>query len=136
MPSEGLLAKTSAVKMAVSTVFTIAIMNPLGENLEEDCLIPRESPFGAGREAPAPFFCLKSSNTSGILPGPARPPIIIRNERCTMNSRHDVMILGTGEAGIYAAYELSPLKCPGARVLVLDQGRTSTTAAAPSSPAR
>ena len=32
-----------------------------------------------------------------------------------MNSRYDVMILGTGEAGIYAAYELS-LKCPGARV--------------------
>ena len=38
-----------------------------------------------------------------------------------MNSRYDVMILGTGEAGIYAAYELS-LKCPGARVLVVDQG--------------
>lgn len=33
-----------------------------------------------------------------------------------MNSRYDVMILGTGEAGIYAAYELS-LKWPRARVL-------------------
>ena len=34
-----------------------------------------------------------------------------------MNTNFDVMILGTGEAGIYAAYELA-LKCPGARVLV------------------
>lgn len=38
-----------------------------------------------------------------------------------MNTNYDVMILGTGEAGIYAAYELS-LKCPSARVLVVDQG--------------
>ncbi len=38
-----------------------------------------------------------------------------------MNDRYDVMILGTGEAGIFAAYELA-LKCPGARVLVVDQG--------------
>ncbi len=35
--------------------------------------------------------------------------------------QYDVMILGTGEAGIFAAYELA-LKAPGARVLVLDQG--------------
>jgi hypothetical protein len=33
----------------------------------------------------------------------------------------DVMILGTGEAGIFAAYELA-LRCPQAKVLVVDQG--------------
>ena len=38
-----------------------------------------------------------------------------------MDNRYDVMILGTGEAGIYAAYELA-LKCPSAKVLVVDQG--------------
>ena len=38
-----------------------------------------------------------------------------------MNNRYDVMILGTGEAGIFAAYELSR-KCPNARVLVVEQG--------------
>ena len=38
-----------------------------------------------------------------------------------MNTNFDVMILGTGEAGIYAAYELA-LKCPAAKVLVVDQG--------------
>lgn len=38
-----------------------------------------------------------------------------------MSKMFDVMVLGTGEAGIYAAYELA-LKCPGARVLVVDQG--------------
>ena len=38
-----------------------------------------------------------------------------------MTTNYDVMILGTGEAGIYAAYELA-LKCPSARVLVVDQG--------------
>ena len=38
-----------------------------------------------------------------------------------MNNRYDVMILGTGEAGIFAAYELSR-KCPGAKVLVVEQG--------------
>ena len=37
-----------------------------------------------------------------------------------MNTNFDVMILGTGEAGIYAAYELA-LKCPSAKVLVVDQ---------------
>ena len=36
-------------------------------------------------------------------------------------NNYDVMILGTGEAGIYAAYELA-LKCPTAKVLVVDQG--------------
>ena len=38
-----------------------------------------------------------------------------------MNNRYDVMILGTGEAGIFAAYELNR-KCPGAKVLVVEQG--------------
>ena len=38
-----------------------------------------------------------------------------------MSNRYDVMILGTGEAGIFAAYELA-LKAEGARVLVVDQG--------------
>ena len=38
-----------------------------------------------------------------------------------MNTNYDVMILGTGEAGIYAAYELA-LKCPSAKVLVVDKG--------------
>ena len=38
-----------------------------------------------------------------------------------MNTNYDVMVLGTGEAGIYAAYELA-LKCPSARVLVVDKG--------------
>ncbi len=38
-----------------------------------------------------------------------------------MNTHYDVMILGTGEAGIYAAYELA-LKAPSAKVLVVDQG--------------
>ena len=38
-----------------------------------------------------------------------------------MNANYDVMILGTGEAGIYAAYELA-LSCPSARVLVVDKG--------------
>ena len=38
-----------------------------------------------------------------------------------MNTNYDVMILGTGEAGIYAAYELA-LNCPSARVLVVDKG--------------
>ena len=38
-----------------------------------------------------------------------------------MNTRYDVIILGTGEAGLFAAYELAQT-CPQARVLVLDQG--------------
>ena len=38
-----------------------------------------------------------------------------------MTDRYDVIILGTGEAGIFAAYELAE-KRPEARVLVLDQG--------------
>ena len=38
-----------------------------------------------------------------------------------INSHYDVMILGTGEAGIFAAYELSLLS-PSAKVLVVDQG--------------
>lgn len=37
------------------------------------------------------------------------------------HATYDVMILGTGEAGIFAAYELA-LLCPSARVLVVDQG--------------
>ena len=39
-----------------------------------------------------------------------------------MSNCYDVMILGTGEAGIFAAYELTR-KCPGARVLVVEQGQ-------------
>ena len=38
-----------------------------------------------------------------------------------MTNRYDVMVLGTGEAGIFAAYELA-LRCPEAKVLVVDQG--------------
>ena len=38
-----------------------------------------------------------------------------------MTDRYDVIILGTGEAGIFAAYEMAE-QCPDARVLVLDQG--------------
>ena len=38
-----------------------------------------------------------------------------------MSHTFDIMILGTGEAGIFAAYELG-CKCPNARVLVVDQG--------------
>jgi len=38
-----------------------------------------------------------------------------------MTNRYDIMVLGTGEAGIFAAYELT-LHCPGAKVLVVDQG--------------
>ena len=38
-----------------------------------------------------------------------------------MTDRYDVIILGTGEAGIFAAYEMAE-QCPKARVLVLDQG--------------
>lgn len=38
-----------------------------------------------------------------------------------MSNRYDVIILGTGEAGIFAAYEMAE-KCPEASVLVLDQG--------------
>jgi len=38
-----------------------------------------------------------------------------------MNHNFDVIILGTGEAGTFAAYELAE-KCPQAKVLVLDQG--------------
>ena len=37
-----------------------------------------------------------------------------------MTNRYDVMVLGTGEAGIFAAYELA-LRCPEAKVLVVDQ---------------
>ena len=39
-----------------------------------------------------------------------------------MNSNYDVIILGCGEAGIFAAYELSKLQ-PGLAVLALDQGQ-------------
>ncbi len=38
-----------------------------------------------------------------------------------MTEHYDVMILGTGEAGIFAACELAD-KCPGAKVLVVDKG--------------
>ena len=39
-----------------------------------------------------------------------------------MTSRYDVVILGCGEAGIFAAYELTRLR-PDLKVLALDQGR-------------
>ena len=38
-----------------------------------------------------------------------------------MTNRYDVVVLGTGEAGIFAAYELA-LRCPEAKVRVVDQG--------------
>ena len=47
-----------------------------------------------------------------------------------MNAMYDVIILGCGEAGIFAAYELAHSR-PGLKVLALTRGRTSTTAAAP-----
>ena len=39
-----------------------------------------------------------------------------------MNPLYDVAILGCGEAGIFAAYELAHHR-PGLKVLALDQGR-------------
>ena len=38
-----------------------------------------------------------------------------------MNAKYDVVILGCGEAGIFAAYELTHLH-PELKVLALDQG--------------
>ena len=39
-----------------------------------------------------------------------------------MSPNYDVVILGCGEAGIFAAYELTHLH-PGLKVLALDQGQ-------------
>ena len=39
-----------------------------------------------------------------------------------MSAVYDVIILGCGEAGIFAAYELSKLR-PDLKVLALDQGK-------------
>ena len=39
-----------------------------------------------------------------------------------MRKTYDTLILGCGEAGVFAAYELRR-RCPGLRVLVVDQGR-------------
>ena len=39
-----------------------------------------------------------------------------------MNTRYDVAIIGCGEAGIFAGYELKKLR-PELNVLVMDQGR-------------
>ena len=39
-----------------------------------------------------------------------------------MGNTYDTLILGCGEAGVFAAYELRR-RCPGLRVLVVDQGR-------------
>ena len=39
-----------------------------------------------------------------------------------MNQRYDVIIIGCGEAGIYAGYELS-LKNPSLKIGVFEQGR-------------
>ena len=47
-----------------------------------------------------------------------------------MDKTFDVIILGTGEAGIYAAYELA-LKAPHAKVLVIDQGADIYTRSCP-----
>ena len=52
-----------------------------------------------------------------------------------MNPMYDVVILGCGEAGIFAAYELARLH-PDLKITALDQGGISTTAAAPSWRAR
>ena len=38
-----------------------------------------------------------------------------------MNTRYDVAIIGCGEAGIFAGYELMRLR-PGLKVVTLDQG--------------
>ena len=39
-----------------------------------------------------------------------------------MRKTYDTLILGCGEAGVFAAYELRR-RCPGLQVLVVDQGR-------------
>ncbi len=46
---------------------------------------------------------------------------MMRSERLHMNTRYDVAIIGCGEAGIFAGYELMRLQ-PGLRVVTLDQG--------------
>ncbi len=38
-----------------------------------------------------------------------------------MSAKYDVIILGCGEAGIFAAYELAH-SAPGLKVLAVDQG--------------
>ena len=50
-----------------------------------------------------------------------RPSKYEKRERTHMNTRYDVAIIGCGEAGIFAAYELMRL-CPDLKVLTLDQG--------------
>ena len=52
-----------------------------------------------------------------------------------MNTRYDVAIIGCGEAGIFAGYELMH-RNPGLKVVTLDQGPTSIPGAAPSWRAR
>ena len=47
-----------------------------------------------------------------------------------MNTRYDVAIIGCGEAGIFAGYELMRL-CPQLKVLILDQGADIYTRSCP-----
>ena len=52
-----------------------------------------------------------------------------------MNTRYDVAIIGCGEAGIFAGYELMR-RHPALKVVTLDQAPISTPGAVPSSPER
>ena len=45
-----------------------------------------------------------------------------KGEERIMSERYDVAIIGCGEAGIYAGYELMKQN-PGLKVVVLEQGR-------------
>ena len=47
-----------------------------------------------------------------------------------MNTRYDVAILGCGEAGIFAGYELMH-RNPGLKVVALDQGADIYTRSCP-----
>ena len=53
--------------------------------------------------------------------GVCAPPKMTKSERSHMNTRYDVAILGCGEAGIFAGYELMH-HAPGLKVVALDQG--------------
>ena len=52
-----------------------------------------------------------------------------------MNTRYDVAIIGCGEAGIFAGYELMH-RNPGLKVVTLDQGADIYTRSSPSWRAR
>ena len=49
-------------------------------------------------------------------------PILSEKERDTMRKTYDTMILGCGEAGVFAGYELIR-RNPGMKVLIVDQGQ-------------